>query len=251
MASRDLLDSVTAKWIIRTAQECLKSRAKFCAINTWQHLEHAARIADIAPTVSFFCSTHAVEEAVAGFVCSAKVNGFQKEAKTVNIKDHYQKAMVAAFARLIADRAKDIELHFAYYPEKEDLFARIPRGDRQEYHRLTLSLLSYNPVGGDKSADNATDDFLSQFADITAMKKALRKHADLRNKALYASEEGTPAMKSGDLKDALRSNTITALGLIWASADLARHSSEKPPLVCQLFGAMNRIEGASSCTKNQ
>lgn len=238
---KGLLATESAKWIIKTAHDHLTGRAKYCSINACLHLKYADEIADTAPTVSFFCGTHAVEEAVAAFIVSAKTHGYKDLAKAINTRDHRDKTVVAAFAGMLSRHVEEIELHFALHPEKDDLFARFDRGNGAEYHRLKLDLLSYNSELSDPTPDGAVSAFLSEFADVDAMRTAVKRQADLRNHAIYASKHGVPVINPKDLDEALRQNACITLGLLWAAADLAKHRDQNSALIVQLLAAVRRV----------
>lgn len=236
-----LASADSAQWIRKNALERLSGRAKYCAMNSWQYLIHADRISEIAPTVSFFCATHAVEEAVAAFVWSAKVHGYKDVANSVNVKDHRHKSVVVEFARMVADDAGREKMSFTLHPEKDDLFARIDRGEEPEIYHLNLGLISYNPDGEDTAADRAFNAFLSNFPDDKMMVKAINDRAEFRNKAIYAGKNGTPNMSTEALELQLKQHSVIAIGLIWAAMDMSRHDGQRAAFVVQALGAVKRI----------
>lgn len=72
MILETLLNDPISIWIHKKFEAKLTGRTLSCAINFWSYLIRAQKI---APTLAFFCATHATEEAVAAFVLSAKING--------------------------------------------------------------------------------------------------------------------------------------------------------------------------------
>lgn len=111
MVVKALIDHPVSDWVYRRANERLSGRALSCAVNARNHLVRAQRIADerISNTVAYFCATHATEEAVAAFIASAKEHGYRKLAGKVNIHDHAQKAVVAAYVQIIAGHAEGMK----------------------------------------------------------------------------------------------------------------------------------------------
>jgi len=104
---KSLLDHPVAEWVGRMAIERLSGKARACAVNARNHLVRAQMIVGISTTVSYFCATHATEEAVAAFIASAKNHGYRKLAGNVNVHDHAQKAVVSAYAQLVSGLAED------------------------------------------------------------------------------------------------------------------------------------------------
>lgn len=237
----ELMSTETAQWIWKNARERLSGRAKHCSLNAWQYLIYADQIAGIAPPVAFFCATHAVEEAVAAFIWSAKAHGYKNDAKLINVKDHRHKSVVTEFARMVADDAGRAKMSFTLHQEKDDLFARIDSDEGPKIYHLNLGLISYNPDYEDTTSDQALDAFASNFSDDRTMVKVINDRADFRNKAIYAGENGSFTMSAEALELQLRQHSIIAIGLIWAAMDMSRHEGQRAAFVIQALGAVKRI----------
>ena len=113
----ELLDHEITRQVYADAAKRLTGRALSCAINAVRFLEKADRIADVDETVSYFCATHATEEAVACVIAAAKDFGYKAEAKRLSPRDHLVKATVAQFAQMAVALSKGIKLKL-YTDEK-------------------------------------------------------------------------------------------------------------------------------------
>lgn len=238
---KQLISTETANWISTEAFNLLVGRPKYCAINAWQYLINADKIAHFSPNLSLFCATHATEEAVSAFIASAKLNGYRNEAKDINIRDHLHKTVIWTFARAVANHVQDLRFAFALHPEENDLYARLDRGNGPEYHPLHLGLISYNPDNADHSSDRAFEVFMLEFADDDEMLKVINRQTEIRNDTIYASKNGVPAITPKMLNMGLKEHTIITIGLIWAAMDMARHDCHKTALVTQALGAAKRL----------
>lgn len=237
-----LIDHPVADWVYRRSNERLSGRALSCAINARNHLVRAQLIADhgISNTVAYFCATHATEEAVAAFIASAKEHGYRKLAGKVNVRDHAQKAVAAAYAQIIAGYAQDLKLAVAHDPETDDVMARVRIGDADAVYPLRLRLFSFNKNGEDPSSSAAFDAFASLFPSTEEMVERIHKRANFRDQALYAGDEGGPALTRKQLEEGLREHTFLTLGFIWAAMDVISHT-EQEPFVVQTLGAIASV----------
>ena len=210
-----------------------------CAVNARNHLVRAQRIADqgISNTIAYFCATHATEEAVAAFIASAKKHGYRKLAAKVNVRDHAQKAVVASYVQIIAGYAQDMKLAVTHHPETDDVMARVRIGDVDAVYPLSLRLFSFNENGEDPSSEAAVEAFASLFSNTEEMIERVHKRANFRDQALYAGDEGGPALTRKQLDEGLREHTFLTLGLIWAAMDVTSHT-EQEPFVAQTLGAI-------------
>ncbi|TPN33196.1 hypothetical protein [Mesorhizobium sp. B1-1-6] len=242
MVVKALIDHPVADWVYRRANEQLSGRALSCAVNARNHLVRAQKIADaeISSTIAYFCATHATEEAVAAFIASAKMHGYRKLAGKVNIHDHAQKAVVSAYAQIISGHAEELKLVVAHNPAADDVLARIRIGGEETVYPLRLRLFSFNEDGEDPSSEAAFDAFRSWFPDRAAMVERVRERASFRDKALYAGDDGGPALSRQQLDDGLREHTLLTLGLIWAAMDVTSHK-EPEPFVVQVLGAISTV----------
>ncbi len=240
MVVKALIDHPVSDWVYRRANERLSGRALSCAVNARNHLVRAQRIADerISNTVAYFCATHATEEAVAAFIASAKEHGYRKLAGKVNIRDHAQKAVVAAYVQIIAGHAEGMKLAVAHNPADDSVMTRAKVNGKDTYYPLGLRLFSFNENGEDPSSEAAFEAFSSLFPSKDAMVDRVHERASFRDKALYAEDSGGPALTREQLDEGLREHTFLTLGLIWAAMDVTYHT-EKEPFVAQVLGAIS------------
>ncbi|MQB37418.1 hypothetical protein DXT97_11480 [Agrobacterium tumefaciens] len=235
-----LIDHPVADWVSRKVYDRLSGRALSCAVNARNHLVRAQRIADISTTVSYFCATHATEEAVACFVAAAKANGYRQDAGKVNIRDHAQKVVVASYAQVVSDHAEQIGLAVAHNPVADELVAKVKLEGKEVVSPLGLHLFSFNEDGENPSPDAAHDAFASRFPDQRAMVDYVHKRAGFRDAALYASDGGAPDLSRVQLDTALREHALLTIGLIWAAIDVTYHK-EPEPFVIQILGAISSV----------
>jgi hypothetical protein len=242
MVVKALIDHPVADWVYRRAHERLSGRALSCAVNARNHLVRAQRIADaeISNTIAYFCATHATEEAVATFIASAKAHGYRKLAGKVNIRDHAQKAVVAAYVQIIAGHLEDLKVAVAHNPANDSVMTRVKIGGKDTYFPLELRLFSFNENGQDRSSDAAVEAFSGWFQSPETMVARVHERASFRDKALYAGDTGGPSLTRQQLDDGLREHTFLTLGLIWAAMDVASHTEEEP-FVVQVLGAIATV----------
>ncbi|RVM19648.1 hypothetical protein [Sinorhizobium meliloti] len=81
---RQILGSDIARWIQRNAKDKLSHRAQACAVNAVNFLVRAENIAEISTNVSYFCATHATEEAVASFISASKASRYTEAIGAIN-----------------------------------------------------------------------------------------------------------------------------------------------------------------------
>lgn len=252
MVVKSLIEHPVADWIYKQANEKLSGRALSCTVNARNHLVRAQKIADakISNTIAYFCATHATEEAVAAFITSAKKHGYHRLAGKVNIHDHAQKAVVSAYAQIISGYMQELKLAVAYNPATNDVLARVRSIDEEPVYPLRLRLFSFNENGEDPSPEDAFDALKNWFPTPEAMIKRIHERASFRDKALYASKGGTPALSHQQLDDALREHTLLTMGLIWAAMDITSHK-EPEPFVVQTLGAIeiviNQVRPSKVC----
>jgi len=239
---KSLIDHPVADWVYRQASEQLSGRALSCAVNARNHLVRAQKIADadISNTIAYFCAAHATEEAVAAFIASAKRHGYRKLAGKVNIHDHAQKAVVSAYAQIISGHAEELKLVVTYNPAEDEAVARVRIGDNDTVYPLGLRLFSFNEDEEDPSSAAAFEAFARWFPNATAMVERVHERASFRDKALYAEDEGGPALSREQLDAGLREHTLLTLGLIWAAMDVTSHQ-EQEPFVVQVLGAISTV----------
>lgn len=237
-----IIDHPVAEWVYRRSRKRLSGRALSCAVNAQNHLVRAQRIADhgISNTIAYFCATHATEEAVAAFIASAKEYGYRKLAGKVNIRDHAQKAVVATYVQIIAGYVQDMKLTVSHHAETDDVMATVRIGDADAVYPLSLRLFSFNENGEDSSSEAAFKAFTGLFPSTEEMVERVHKRANFRDQALYAGDEGGPALTRKQLNEGLREHTFLTLGLIWAAMDVASHT-EQEPFVVQTLGAVASV----------
>jgi hypothetical protein len=236
---RQILGSDIARWIQKTAEERLTKRAQACAINAINYLVRAEKIAEISTNVSFFCATHATEEAVASFVSACKAAGYD-DAKQINLHDHKHKAAVSTFAQLISGHAHEVELHIAHTPDQNILVARVPTDAGVQYGPLGMYLFSFNDDPENLSDTNAFLSLSNLFDNPEQMHSHIRERSGFRDHALYATDEGVNQLAERSLALLLQDHAFLTLGLVWAAIDVGQHERREPFLL-QVLGAINRV----------
>lgn len=237
----DILGSQITRKIYDEVGKRLTGRAQACANNAIRFLVHADKTAEVSETVSYFCVTHALEEAVACVISAAKKYGYH-EAKKLNPKDHGHKATLAQFAQIVAVRSTDVKLLISV-SDKEPrlLFRATAKGSEDTVQGiLSLAILRFNKDMGDPDGTAAFSSFTDFFGDETSMVKHINKRANFRNDALYAQNGGAPSMTMDNLHVQLKENTLLAIGLIWAAVDMSYHEKRQPE-VLQLLDAIMRV----------
>ena len=236
---RQILGSDITRWIQKTANDRLTKRARACAVNAINYLVRAEKIAPISTNVSFFCATHATEEAVASFVSACKAAGYD-DAKEINLHDHKHKAAVSTFAQLISGHTHEVGLHIAHKPDDNILVARLPTDTGVQYGPLGMYLFSFNEDPENLSHANAFQSLSSLFNDTAAMHSHIRERSGFRDHALYATDEGVNQLSEESLALLLQDHAYLTLGLVWAAIDVGQHERREPFLL-QVLGAINQV----------
>lgn len=236
---RQILGSDIARWIQKAARDRLTKRARACAVNAINYLVRAEKIAAISTNVSFFCATHATEEAVASFVSACKAAGYD-DAKDINLHDHKHKAAVSTFAQLISRHAHEVGLHIAHKPADNILVARVPTDAGVQYGPLGMYLFSFNEDPENLYHANAFQSLSSIFNDTREMHSHIRERSGFRDHALYATDEGVNQLSEESLALLLQDHAFLTLGLVWAAIDVGQHERREPFLL-QVLGAINQV----------
>ncbi|QJX09980.1 hypothetical protein [Rhizobium brockwellii] len=236
---RPILEHKIAHWLQRRAAADLKGRALACAVNARNFLARAEMIAKDSTIVSYFCATHATEEAVAAFVSACKSAGYP-EAKAINLRDHKEKATVSAFAQFISGHLHDAGLSVEHEPEEDVLVARVRSGDAVQYYPFGLHLFTFNEDRQSETHIDAFEGFSALFGSPEDMRRHIATRSTFRDKALYASRGGAPAMSEDILVLQLQDHAFLTLGLIWAAIDVVNHR-QREPFVIQVLGAINEV----------
>lgn len=235
-----LVENPIADWISRKVYDRLSGRALACAVNARNHLVRAQKVADISETISFFCATHATEEAVACFVAAAKASRYADLAKKINIRDHAQKIVLASYVQVIADQFDGAGLSVAHDPRNDRLLARVKKEEGDKIYPLGLHLFSFNENREDPSHMAAHQAFMSRFPNPAEMVGSVLERASDRDNALYAKDDGAPALSRERLDIGLKEHTLLTLGLTWAAIDVTYHD-EPEPFVVQVLGAVAEV----------
>ncbi len=236
---RPILEHEIADWLQRRAAADLKGRALACAINARSFLVRAEKIANVSTIVSYFCATHATEEAVAAFVSACKSAGYP-EAKAINLHDHKEKATVSAFAQFISGHLHDAGFSIEHRSDGDVLVARVRDGDAVRYYPLGAHLFTFNEESQSEIHADAFEGFLGLFGAPKDMRHHIVTRSTFRDKALYASKGGAPAMSNEVLALQLQDHAFLTLGLIWAAIDVVNHTQREPFFV-QVLGAINEV----------
>ncbi|MDX0855178.1 hypothetical protein GOL78_12430 [Sinorhizobium medicae] len=236
---RQILGSDIARWIQRNAKDKLSHRAQACAANAVNFLVRAENIAEISTNVSYFCATHATEEAVASFISASKASRYT-EAKAVNLHDHKHKATVSAFAQFISAHAQDVGLRIALEPNDDVLLARVIGESGLGIYPLGMHLFSFNEDRQSGAHVDAFEGFASLFDNPTKMYAHIEERSSFRDRALYATDQGINQISEKSLSLLLRDHAFLTLGLIWAAIDVGQQD-QREPFVVQVIGAINEV----------
>jgi len=236
---RQILGSDIARWIQRTAEVRLTKRAQACAVNAINYLVRAEKTAEISTNVSFFCATHATEEAVASFVSACKAAGYD-DAKEINLHDHKHKAAVSTFAELISRHAHEVGIRIAHKPDDNILVASVPTDAGVKYGPLGMYLFSFNEDPENLSPANAFHSFSNLFENPAEMHSHIRERSGFRDHALYATDEGVNQISEKSHALLLQDHAFLTLGLVWAAIDVGQHERREPFLL-QVLGAINQV----------
>lgn len=236
---RHIFDAEISNWLHRQMEAKLRGRAFTCAVNARNFLIRAQKIAEISTVVSYFCATHATEEAVACFVSACKMAGYP-EAKEINLHDHKHKAAVAAFAQFVSGHAQAIGLCIGYEPKGDALVVRIRDGDGFQYYPLGVHLFTFNEDRESDAHIEAFGGFSNLFESQEAMLASVVERSAFRDRALYASDDGAPGMPAESLALQLQDHAFLTLGLIWAAIDVVRRD-KREPFIVQVLGAVNQV----------
>jgi hypothetical protein len=236
----EILGHRITKFIHAEAGERLTGRAHAAANNAVRFLVKADSIADIAETVSYFCATHATEEAAACVIAAAKQYGYREEASKINPRDHLHKATVAAFAHMAQRVAQDARLAFSMHEPTKCLVLRAYPNAPEEpvYGKLSMPVFSFNADANNPDGTAAFERFVGLFSDEEAMVEHIKARANFRNEALYAQDKGVPTMTRRNLYVQLREHTRITMGLIWAAVDISYHD-RREPFILQLLTAIS------------
>jgi hypothetical protein len=210
-----IFENHISRWIIEKLP-VLSGSSKHQAGNAIQFASWAKEFQQTASPVSSFCALHAVEEAVAAFISAAKTCGHTERAKRVNTHDHLSKALVSIFAGRASRAAHQGGLAIAVHPDGQSLAYRIPNGGRYTYDRLHLSAFHIDFEG---SSDAQDRNYLGTVPMLEDIQAEVRKVADGRNKAIYASSDGRPTGFI-DMETDVNNCVYVTFGLVWATIDL-------------------------------
>lgn len=234
-----LFQTDISRWIIEKIH-MLGDSSKFRADNAIRFALWAKEFQTVAPPVSSFCALHAVEEAVAAFISAAKTCGHSERAKRVNTRDHLSKALVSILAARASQAAHQGQLHIAVHSDGESLVYRIPNGDGYSYDRLHLS--SFH-VDFDGTSQPGNSNFLGTVPMLEDIEEEVKKVAEGRNAAIYASNDGSPTGFLDMETDVNRCISIS-LGLIWASVDLHLDAAQGGTFVQMILDKMVEVNAS-------
>lgn len=125
-------------------------------------------------------------------------------SNVINLHNHVEKAILATYAQMLSGLVEDEELSLAYCPSQNKLFIKTKADTSKQIYPLGLQLFSFNEDSAKPSSESAHATFKSVFPDINAMNKRMQKRANFRDEALYARDEGTPAVSQDQLDISLK-----------------------------------------------
>lgn len=234
-----IFQSKVSRWIIEKLP-LLSDSSKYRADNAIQFAVWAKELQGTAPPVSSFCALHAVEEAVSAFISAAKTCGHTDRAKRVNTHDHLSKALVSIFAGRLSRAAHQGRLAIAIHPDGNSLAYRIPNGDGYSYDRLHLSAFHIDFEGTSEAQDRNYLGTVPMLEDIQA---EMKRVADGRNKAIYASSHGRPT-GFVNMETDINNCLYVTLGLVWATIDLHLNPAQGGVFLETILDKMAEVDAA-------
>lgn len=245
MSSSEMLVGDIGQWIIGKIGK-LEGRAKYSAANAVRFLRWSNDTFDTSPIVAAFCAMHATEEAVSAFISAAKEHGHKKYAKKINLHNHKQKALVSIFAQRTSLLLAQEKVAIAMHPKEDALAYRMQIENGFHYDALHLSSFS---IGN--NVTEAEGFLLGDTPSLDEIASEADRLASLRNKLIYATENGLP---SGFInpKYELARNTGLSLGLIWAAVDMCMHPDHDRLIIDQILSGMAQVipkKGGKSCSE--
>ena len=232
-----------SRWIIRKI-DVLSDGSKYRADNAIRFAIWAKEFQKKAPPVSSFCALHAVEEAVAAFISAAKECGHSERAKRVNTRDHLSKALVSILAGRASQAAAQGHLSIAVHPDGDALAYRVPNGDGYSYDRLHLSAIH---IDFDSTAKANDRNYLGTVPMLEDIQAEVKRVAEGRNKAIYASKSGSPTGFL-DMETDVNNCIFVSLGLIWASVDLHLDTAQGGTFIQTMLDKMAEVNASRGQT---
>jgi hypothetical protein len=220
--------------------ETLPEAARYPAYNAVRNLVWAGGIATLEPSQyrkgeqgfrvpATFLAMHAMEEAVTAFVLSAKVAGYGKLAKSVNVRDHYHKTTLAWLCSQMVEMVEEAKPEIAYDAERDAIILKIEEAGKKTYQVATLRLLRWRDDNGEPSR-SLVEELLERHGGEEELISIVKSNGNARNKLMYASQDGF-LTGPPDLVPDLVGMTKTVLGIIWAALDIADKTSERAQIV--------------------
>lgn len=240
-----IFQSDASRWILSKIPE-LNDSSKYRADNSIRFTIWANELKETAPPVASFCAIHAIEEAVAAFICAAKTCGHTRRAKDVNIHDHLSKALVSIFAQRASLAAHQGRLGVAVHPDGKSLAYRLPDGEGYRYSSLHLSVFY---VDFDETSGAEDRQFLGQVPMLDDIETEVKRVANSRNGVLYASDNGSPTGFL-DIETEVERAKAISLGLIWGSIDLHLDPAQGGTFIQVVLDKMIELNAARKKAKN-
>lgn len=226
----EIMRTEVSGWINSQVNE-LPDRAKFRASSALRSLQWANGIFDAGmPIPACFCALHATEEAVAAFISCAKECGYV-DAKSINIKDHAQKATISLLAQKISSILKPYQVAVALSPKTKTLVARY-LVDGQTYYGEASTKLFHFQDAQEKVLSDFYVELISMFGEVEELRAAVRLGQEARNRIFYASSTGYPTGFDEPEVSLVRECHLS-LALIWAALDIRRNEGELIPFIEQ------------------
>jgi hypothetical protein len=188
----------------------LKGRPKYCAINAFRGLKRAWSVAELDPEIAYFRALTAEEEAATALIIALKHRRYPG-AEKLDHTHHPHKMGLAPFLGAIETVFAEGRMPSPSY--KLDYESTPPRLDvRIASENLGLppgySAQSDEPLDGVFQVDgdprpsaNVFDDALERYAKIKGAKSVLRAiqdEANIRNRLLYAADNGITKVENVD-----------------------------------------------------
>ncbi|NEY90662.1 hypothetical protein [Tabrizicola oligotrophica] len=236
---RRVVESNMAKWV-RERIEILPEKARYRAHNAVRCLYWAGGIATLEDTKyregergyrvpATFMLTHALEEAVAALVVSARESGYREVARKVRIEDHYHKTTLSWLCAEAVAMVKESGPALAFDSENDQILLRVEQDGETIVQIATLGLLEWRAPDGTQLGSLA-DKIIERHGGEGEVAKIVKDNGTGRNKLMYATDTG---FLTGplDLENELRELAKTTMGVLWAAVDIAEHKGERAQII--------------------
>lgn len=234
-----VLVSEMGQWV-QTRIGMLPEVARYPAYNAVRNLVWAGAIATLEPSrhhdgergfrvPAAFLAMHAIEEAVTAVVLSAKIAGYGKLAKSVNVRDHYHKTTLAWLFGQVVEMVQESKPAIAYSGDRDEIILQTDQEGNKSHQVATLGLLGWRDEQGAPLV-SLMGILLKRHGGEEKLAEIVRFNGSARNSLMYASKDGFLTGPQ-DLAPDLEGMTKTVLAVLWAAIDITDRTGERAQIV--------------------